>query len=51
MGICQASGVIRHTAGGFEIEHYQLSLAVPNPLMEQFTKAVKEFEAGAAAAQ
>ena len=45
MGICQASGVIHRTARGFEIEHYQLSLAVPNPLMDQFTKAVKEYEA------
>ncbi|CAN7680758.1 nuclear transport factor 2 family protein [Pseudoduganella sp. LjRoot289] len=45
MGICQASGVIHRTGRGFEIEHYQLSLAVPNPLMDQFTKAVKEFEA------
>jgi len=51
MGICQASGVIRRTATGFEIEHYQLSLAVPNPLMDQFTKAVREFEAKPAAAQ
>ncbi|KQV79490.1 hypothetical protein ASD15_19400 [Massilia sp. Root351] len=51
MGICQASGVIRRTASGFEIEHYQLSLAVPNPLMEQFSKAVREFEAKPAAAQ
>ena len=51
MGICQASGVIRRTAAGFEIEHYQLSLAVPNPLMDQFTKAVREFEAKPAAAQ
>jgi hypothetical protein len=51
MGICQASGIIRRTATGLEIEHYQLSLAVPNPLMDQFTKAIKEFEAKPAAAQ
>lgn len=51
MGICQASGVIRRTANGFEIEHYQLSLAVPNPLMDQFTKLIKEFEAKPPAAQ
>lgn len=51
MGICQASGVIHHTAAGFEIEHYQLSLAVPNPLMDQFTKAVREFEAQTASQQ
>ena len=45
MGICQASGVIHNTGKGFEIEHYQLSLAVPNPLMDQVSKTVKEFEA------
>ncbi|MES2265007.1 MAG: nuclear transport factor 2 family protein [Pseudomonadota bacterium] len=45
MGICQASGVIHNTGSVFEIEHYQLSLAVPNPLMEQFTKAIEVFDA------
>jgi len=30
MGHCMASGVIRRTVAGFEIVHYQLSLAVPN---------------------
>lgn len=34
MGHCMASGVIRKTSKGFEIVHYQLSLAVPNPLMK-----------------
>lgn len=45
MGVCQASGVLQHTAGKLEITHYQLSLAVPNPLMDKFTKAIAEFEA------
>lgn len=44
MGPCQASGVIHAAGAGFEIAHYQLSLAVPNPLMDQFTKAIAEFE-------
>jgi hypothetical protein len=44
MGTCQASGVLRHTAQGFLIEHYQLSLAVPNPLMDSFSKAIAEHE-------
>jgi hypothetical protein len=44
MGTCQASGVLRHTATGFLIEHYQLSLAVPNPLMDSFTKAIADHE-------
>jgi hypothetical protein len=49
MGVCQASGVIRKTAAGFEIEHYQLSMAVPNELGAQITKTIKEFEARPAA--
>lgn len=47
MGTCQASGVLRNTGKGFLIEHYQLSLAVPNPLMDSFTKAIREHEARA----
>ena len=49
MGPCQASGVIRKTDKGFEIEHYQLSIAVPNELAKQVTKMVKEHEAMPAA--
>jgi hypothetical protein len=49
MGVCQASGVIRRTASGFEIAHYQLSMAVPNQLASQVTKTIKEFEARPAA--
>lgn len=45
MGTCQASGVLRNTGQGFLIEHYQLSLAVPNPLMDSFSKAIREHEA------
>jgi hypothetical protein len=45
MGTCQASGVLVNTGQGFKFEHYQLSLAVPNPLMDSFTKAIKEHEA------
>jgi SnoaL-like domain len=45
MGICQASGVMHRTAKGFEIEHFQLSIAVPNALADQFTAAIKKFEA------
>ncbi|NHZ93842.1 hypothetical protein F2P45_33310 [Massilia sp. CCM 8733] len=49
MGVCQASGVMRKTGTGFEIEHYQLSIAVPNPVADQVTKTIKDFEAAAAA--
>lgn len=45
MGICQASGVIRHADGKFLIEHYQLSLAVPNALNDGFARAIAEHEA------
>ncbi len=45
MGVCQASGVMRKTAHGFEIEHYQLSIAVPNDVADKVTKLIKEFEA------
>ncbi len=49
MGICRASGVIHKTATGFEIEHYQLSIAVPNEVMTPVTRIIKEFEAKPAA--
>jgi hypothetical protein len=44
MGPCQASGVIRKTDKGFEIEHYQLSIAVPNEVADKVTRLVKEYE-------
>jgi hypothetical protein len=48
MGHCMASGVIRRTAKGFEIVHYQLSMAVPNEIADQVTGLVKQAEAKAA---
>jgi hypothetical protein len=45
MGLCQASGVIRNTPDGLRIEHYQLSVAIPNDLVERFAKDIREFEA------
>jgi hypothetical protein len=47
MGVCQASGVIRKAAAGFEIVHYQLSMAVPNEVGGKVTKLIKDFEAKA----
>ncbi len=44
MGPCMASGVIRKTAKGFEIVHYQLSMAVPNEVAGQVTKLIAEHE-------
>ncbi|MCS0581806.1 nuclear transport factor 2 family protein [Massilia pinisoli] len=49
MGHCMASGVIRRTAAGFEIVHYQLSLAVPNEVAKQVLGIVTAAEARAAA--
>lgn len=45
MGVCQASGVVSKTAQGFEIDHYQLSIAVPNAVANDVTKLIKDFEA------
>ena len=42
MGPCMASGVIRKTAKGFEIVHYQLSMAVPNEVADGVTKLIGE---------
>ena len=44
MGHAMASGVIRKTAKGFEIVHYQLSLAVPNEVIDQVTGIIAEHE-------
>jgi len=40
MGPCMASGVLRRTANGFEIEHYQLSMAVPNDVAKSVTQLI-----------
>ena len=44
MGPCMASGVIRKTAKGFEIVHYQLSMAVPNEVAGQVSRLIAEHE-------
>jgi hypothetical protein len=49
MGVCQASGVIRRTDQGLKIEHYQLSIAVPNEIANKITNTIKEFEGERAA--
>ena len=48
MGHCMASGVIRRTDKGFEILHYQLSMAVPNELAKQVTGLIQQAEAAPA---
>ena len=44
MGVCQASGVVQRPASGLQILHYQLSLAVPNELVDQFKDAIRKVE-------
>ncbi len=45
MGICMASGVVRKTPTGFEIVHYQLSMAVPNEVNKQVVQLIKDNDA------
>lgn len=49
MGVCQGSGVLRKTPAGYEIVHYQLSMAVPNEVNKQVGQVIKEHEAEQAA--
>ena len=44
MGPAMASGVLRKTKTGFEIVHYQLSLAVPNAVNDQVVGIIAEHE-------
>lgn len=46
MGPCQASGVLRRTPHGFEIEHYQLSMAVPNAVAKSVSALIGAHEQG-----
>ena len=46
MGVCQASGVVQRTANGLQILHYQLSIAVPNELVDQFSDAIRKADGG-----
>ena len=49
MGPCQASGVLRRIGQSFEIEHYQLSMAVPNAVGKSVTELITAHEKKAAA--
>lgn len=49
MGVCQASGVIRKTDQGYLIEHYQLSMAIPNEINDQVVRAIRDMPAAAPA--
>ncbi|MDQ2821718.1 MAG: nuclear transport factor 2 family protein [Pseudomonadota bacterium] len=45
MGICQASGVMHKVGNSFEIDHYQLSIAVPNDISAKVIDMIGDFEA------
>jgi len=47
MGVCQASGVIRNGKDGLKIAHYQLSLAIPNALVDHIKKEIDAADPGA----
>ncbi len=42
MGICHATGVAEHTRNGWKIKYYQLSVTIPNELLEEFIELKKE---------
>ena len=44
MGVCQSSGVLKRKGKTWEIEHYQLSVTLPNDVTKDFIKMVKEYE-------
>jgi hypothetical protein len=43
MGICRGSGIVKNTGEGFKIEHYHLSVTVPNDAIQDFIKLVDNF--------
>lgn len=45
MGICRASGVLHKAGSSFEIDHYQLSIAVPNGISEKVISTIGDYEA------
>ncbi len=44
LGLCQASGVIRNGKDGMKIQHYQLSIAVPNDALPKIRDEIAAFE-------
>jgi hypothetical protein len=44
MGICQASGVLRASPEGMAILHYQLSLSVPNEVLNKVQTVIGDWE-------
>lgn len=44
MGVCMSSGVVVKTLKGWKIKHYQLSIAVPNDIVNDFVQLVNKYE-------
>lgn len=42
MGVCRGSGVLVRTPDGWKIQHYHLSVTVPNEKIEEFMELMKE---------
>lgn len=42
MGICMSSGVLVKTEQGWKMKHYQLSIHVPNEIIEDFKELVED---------
>ncbi|MAM18537.1 MAG: nuclear transport factor 2 family protein [Christiangramia sp.] len=45
MGICRGSGVMKKEDGTWKIQHYVLSIAVPNENVDRLTEMKKDFDA------
>ena len=40
MGLCRASGVLKRSGSSWEIEHYHLSVAIPNEAMDSVIEVI-----------
>lgn len=45
MGTCRASGVLHKAGNSFEIDHYQLSIAVPNGISDKVISLIGDYQA------
>ena len=44
MGVCRGSGILEHTAQGWKIQQYHLSVTVQNDLIRDFLTLIANFE-------
>ena len=44
MGICRGSGILKKIEGSWKIQHYVLSIAVPNKNVSQLTELKREWD-------